>query len=243
MSNRARSLPKALIVAALALFIPALAAGTRPASAQEAPEVTAQTVASWAQTFYDQTEFVQARFQQHFWNRVYDRTSTSRGQMFISRPGRVRFDYAAPSGKVIVSDGSHFTYYEPGDDGAVGQYYEGSADSTSAALGFLTGTARLDRDFTFSLRPNSATQPPHTRALELRPRRPDPHFRRIVLYVSDVPATQGVVMRISIEDPDGNWNRFDFEPRSFSFAPIDAGQFNYTAPEGARRIDPPSSGS
>ena len=237
MSKHTRSLSTVLFAATLALSV---AAGVRPAGAQDEPTtVTAATVAAWAQTFYDQTPSVQARFSQYFWNRVYDRTSTSRGQIFISRPGRVRFDYAAPSGKVVVSDGSHFTYYEPGDDGAAGQYYEGSADSTSAALGFLTGTARLDRDFTFTLRPQSATQPPHTRALELRPRRPDPHYRRVVLYVSEPTATRGVVTRISIEDPDGNWNRFDFT--NFDLVqPIDASRFNFHPPAGARRIDPPS---
>ncbi len=235
-----RSLSTFCCVAALACFISLLPGHASRASAQDdhgAP--TAATVAAWAQTFYDATPFVQARFSQYFWNRVYDRTSTSRGEIFIARPGRVRFDYAAPSGKVVVSDGSHFTYYEPGDDGAAGQYYEGAADSTSAALGFLTGTARLDHDFRFSLRPQSATQPPNTRALELRPRRPDPHYRRVVLYVSDAEATRGVVLRISIEDPDGNWNRFDFSRFDLTHT-IDASRFNYQPPAGARRIDPPS---
>jgi outer membrane lipoprotein carrier protein len=238
MTIRAGSLSKALFVAALALGISLTAGHAREASAQDAAP-TAATVAAWAQTFYDRTPFVQARFSQYFWNRVYDRTSTSRGQIFISRPGRVRFDYAAPSGKVVVSDGEHFTYYEPGDDGAVGQYYEGSADSTSAALGFLTGTARLDRDFTFTLRAHSDTQPAETQALELRPRHPDPHYRRVVLYVSEAAATRGVVRRISIEDPDGNWNRFDFSGFDLEH-PIDAARFEYTPPAGARRIDPPS---
>ncbi len=244
MSTHARSSWKVVPVSVVAFALASaalVAPRASPASAQDVPaeEVTAATVAAWAQTFYDQTPLVQARFAQYFWNRVYDRTSTSRGQIYISRPGRVRFDYATPSGKVIVSDGSHFTYYEPGDDGAVGQYYEGSADSTSAALGFLTGTARLDTDFTFTLRAQSSTQPPNTRGLELRPRVPDPHYRRVVLYVSDAPATRGVVMRISIEDPDGNWNRFDFSSLDV-VQPIDASRFDYHVPEGARRIDPPS---
>lgn len=225
----------ALVLALATPFMPVQA--LRHAEAQDAAP-TADTVAAWAQTFYDQTPFVHAQFSQYFWNRVYDRTMTSRGEIFISRPGRVRLDYATPAGKVVLSANDHFVFYEPGDDGAVGQYYEGTTDTTSAGLGFLTGTARLDRDFTFTLRAHSDTQPSHTQALELRPRRADPHYRRVVLYVSDDPATRGVVRRIAIEDPDGNWNRFDFS--RIDTNTIDASRFEYRPPTGARRIDPPA---
>ena len=88
-----------------------------------AQERTAAEIASAVQTFYDQTTGVRTRFQQDYWANVYRRTTTSRGNLMISRPGRIRFDYTLPSGKVVVSDGTTFTYYEPGDDGEAGQYW------------------------------------------------------------------------------------------------------------------------
>ncbi len=227
-------------------FAGALGAGVLPASsaiAQEATPVTAEVVAARVQAFYDQTQTVEARFQQHFWIRAYARTQSSRGTIVIQRPGRVRFDYAQPQGKVVVSTPAGFVFFEPGEDGSPGQVMRGQTDGASAALGFLTGTARLDRDFRLALRaPGGAAAPANTDALELRPRRADPHFRRVVLYVSNSPDTLGVVRRVSIEDPDGNWNRFDFSGFQFN-REVSASTFEYQAPSNAREITPQGAGA
>ena len=213
------------------------------ASAQEASPVTAEVVAARVQAFYDQTRTVEARFQQHFWIRAYSRTQSSRGTLVIQRPGRVRFDYAQPQGKVVVSTPAGFVFFEPGEDGSPGQVMRGQTDGASAALGFLTGTARLDRDFRLALRaPGGAAAPEHTDALELRPRRADPHFRRVVLYVDNRPDTLGVVRRVSIEDPDGNWNRFDFSELRFN-REVAASTFEYQPPSNAREITPRAAGA
>ena len=227
---------------ALALLSFALVAHAGLAQAQElaAGHDDAPTVASWVQTFYDRTTSVEADFQQFFWTRVYDRTATSRGRLRIARPGRIRFDYSEPSGKVVVGSEGHFTYYEPGEGGGAGQYYTGDTDATSRALGFLMGTSRLDRDFRFAL-VTSSTAPAGTVCLELRPRAADPHYRRVRLYVSARTETLGVVQRLSIEDPDGNWNTFAFSGFHFN-REVEAGTFDYTPPAGAREITPPSSG-
>jgi len=202
-----------------------------------AQEPSADDVASSVQTFYDRTTSLEADFQQFFWTRVYSRTDSSRGTLRIARPGRIRFDYSEPSGKIIVGSGDAFTYFEP-IEGSAGQYYRANTDVASRALGFLTGTSRLDRDFTFSLHP-STTGPAHTTCLELRPRAADPHYTRIRLYVSNVEATRGVVMQVAIEDGDGNWNTFRFSNFHFN-RELDAHTFDYTPPAGAREITPPS---
>lgn len=214
--------------------------GPSIAEAQDATPVTAEVVAARVQSFYEQTRTVEARFQQHFWIQAHGRTISSRGSIVIQRPGRIRFDYAQPRGKVVVSTPAGFTYYEPGDDGGAGQFMRGNVDGASAALGFLTGTSDLARDFRFSLRASSAGGPEHTDALELRPRRSDPHYRRIVLYVSNDPSSLGVVRRVSIEDPDGNWNRFDFSGFQFN-RDVSASTFEFQPPSGAREITAPGS--
>ena len=111
----------------------------------------------------------------------------------------------------------------------------------SAALGFLTGTADIARDFRISLRSVGSAAPANTDALELRPRRADPRYRRVVLYVSNAAGTEGVVLRVSIEDPDGNWNRFDFSGFQFD-RDVSASTFEFDPPSGAREITPPAGG-
>jgi outer membrane lipoprotein carrier protein len=247
--TRSNQLARDLVLAALVLGTPtwianALIVSPSQAIAQDSPPttatpVTANVVAARVQRFYDQTRTVQARFQQHFWIRAHARTQSSRGTIVIQRPGRIRFDYAQPSGKVVVSTPAGFTYYEPGENGAPGQYMRGTVDGASAALGFLTGTADIARDFRISLRSVGASAPPNTDALELRPRRADPRYRRVVLYVSNAAGTEGVVLRVSIEDPDGNWNRFDFSGFQFD-RDVNASTFEFQPPSGAREITQPA---
>ena len=229
-----RLLAPSCALAALLALPPLVLDAAEPTRASAQVPVTADVVAARVQAFYDQTQTVQARFQQHFWSRVYSRTQSSRGRLAIRRPGQVRFDYDAPSGKVLVSDGRQWTMYEP-IEGTAGQYAQGDAAAASAsALGFLTGSARIT-DFTRTLRAPSATQPAHTDALELRPRRPDPHYTRIVVYVDNDPGALGVVRRVSIEDADGNWNRFDFSDLRFN-RDLPASTFAFAPPAGAHEL-------
>src|SRR5262249_28140408 len=113
-----------------------------------------------------------------------------------------------------------------------------AARASTGALGFLMGTSQIS-DFEFSLRAPSSTQPPHTDALELRPRTPDPNYVRIVVYVDNQADALGVVRRVSIEDPDGNWNRFDFSELRFN-RELDDAAFRFTPPAGAREITGPA---
>ena len=69
----------------------------------------------------------------------------------------------------------------------------------------------------------------------LTPRRADPHYRSIVVSVDNQPASLGVVRRVSIEDPDGNWNSFTFQELRFN-RDLASDTFRFTPPSGAREI-------
>lgn len=208
------------------------------AQQQQPQQADAATVASWVQSFYDQTRTMSARFEQRYTNRVYQRTETSRGRVQFEKPGMMRFDYDEPNGKIIVSDGEQLTVYEPPDTGSgAGQYYQQPmADAQlPAALSFLTGTGRLDQDFTF--REGRASLYPQGRVLELRSRRPTPHYTRILLFVDQTPARRGVVHRVIIQDQAGNTNSFTFTEQQFNREIADS-VFRYRPPARARRIQP-----
>ena len=49
------------------------------------------------------------------------------------------------------------------------------------------------------------------------------------------------MLRVSIEDPDGNWNRFDFAGFQFD-REVGASTFEFQPPSGARELSPPSAG-
>jgi len=203
------------------------------AHAQEAS--SAARVAARVQSFYDQTTSVRTAFHQTHYDRVYQRTTRSRGVLTIARPGKMRFDYLAGDGKVVVTNGRSLTVYEPDDHGGGGQYAQTALeDGLPSALGFLAGTARLDRDFTFRLRSASSVGW-DGHVLELRPRRAEPAYRRVLLFVDDDAATAGVVRKVLVQDHEGNLNLFEFRRTAFNVAVADD-RFELEPPVGARRI-------
>jgi len=217
----------------LALLALSVLLGGSTAEAQASP--SAAQIAAEIQRFYDQTTTVRTAFTQAHYDRLYRRTTRSRGVLSIARPGKMRFDYLAGDGKVVVTDGEVLTVYEPDGDGGPGQYAQTALeDGLPSALGFLAGTARLDRDFAFRLRDPEALRW-NGYVLELRPRRPEPGYRRVLLYVDASPATRGVVRRVLVQDHEGNLNRFDFARMRFGESFGDDA-FRLALPAGARRI-------
>ena len=99
-------------------------ARAEPPASAPARALSAEAVAAAVQGFYDQTKSVESSFFQTYFNRLYNKYDRSRGTVKFEKPGKMRWDYAAPNGKVIVSDGKRLVIYEPGDDQEPGQVFE-----------------------------------------------------------------------------------------------------------------------
>jgi outer membrane lipoprotein carrier protein len=210
---------------------------TKPSSA--GPAASPDAVAAAVQSFYDQTKSVESEFHQTYYNRLYDKYDRSNGKVKFEKPGKMRWDYAAPNGKVIVSDGKKLTIYEPGEEGEPGQLFERAIAESELpqALAFLTGTGKLANDFTFRLLDAAAQGFANGHVLELMPKTPSPHFERILFYVDADAKRVGLVHRVLIVDAAGNRNRIDFKAPRFN-RPLDAKTFAWQPPKNVRRIQP-----
>jgi outer membrane lipoprotein carrier protein len=205
--------------------------------AQTAPD-PARLALSAVQTFYDQTKDVSADFFQTYVNKLYDRTDRSQGHVVFKKPGKMRWDYAKPNGKVIVASAGKLLVYEPGDEaGDKGQVYEQSFAQADLpqAMSFLLGTGKLSDDFDARLLDAAREGFAKGQVLELRAKKPSPHFDRLLFYVETSPALRGLVRRLVIVDASGNRNRFDFSAFKFNSGVTDD-TFNWRPPEGARRV-------
>lgn len=232
-----------LVVGSLSIAC-ALLALEAPGEAQNhpapPPRVDAATVASRVQTFYDQVHDMSARFCQTYRNKLYDRLDRSCGSVVFHKPGAMRWDYDAPSNKILVSDGTTIQIYEPGGQGTPGQVASLPVANSELpqALSFLTGQGRMEDQFTFRLLDARREGFANGDVLELTPRHENPHFARILFYVTRVQvgqATAGLVDRVLILDHAGNRNRFDFSQTNYR-ATIDPRVFRWTPPAGTRRI-------
>lgn len=190
------------------------------------------------QAFYDQTKDVSASFHQTYVNKLYKRTDKSTGRVVFKKPGMMRWDYASPNGKVIVSNGKKLVVFEPGDEGEPGQVVEQAISQAQLpqALAFLMGTGRLEDDFTFRLLDAAKEGFASGNVLELRPKQPTPHFERLLFYVEHQASVRGLVRRMLIIDASGNRNRFDFSGFKFNTG-VQGASFEYKPPQGTRRVN------
>jgi outer membrane lipoprotein carrier protein len=213
-------------------------AAAQPASPGAAVADPARQTAAAVQSFYDQTKDLSASFFQTYVNKVYDRTDRSQGRVVFKKPGRMRWDYAKPNGKIIVAGGGRLMVYEPGDEpGDPGQVLEQAFNETDLpqAMAFLMGTGRLAEDFTFKLLDAAREGYSAGQVLELKPRKPNAHFDRLLFYVESAPALRGLVRRLVIIDSSGNRNRFDFSAFKFNTGEPDT-TFTWKPPATARRV-------
>ena len=89
---------------ALAFAQPSTLTSAQPAA--PSAESDARLVAATVQSFYEQTKDVSASFYQTYVNKLYQRTDRTSGRVVFKKPGKMRWDYDKPNGKVIVSNGS-----------------------------------------------------------------------------------------------------------------------------------------
>lgn len=196
---------------------------------------SAEEVARLVQSFYDRTQVFEADFEQRQYTRLYDRTEEAKGKVVFKKPGKMRFDYEGENGQVFVSDGKELKIYQPPEEGEDrGQLIVRrlEEDQLPEVFAFLTGTGNLLEDFEVRLLDEARKEFPQGHVLELRPKRPTPHFERLVFYVTIVEhggKRAGIIRRVLILDAAGNRNRFDFKNPRFDRNVPDR-TFRYTPP-------------
>jgi outer membrane lipoprotein carrier protein len=178
-------------------MIAALAALLLLAPPAAEPAASARDLARKVQSFYERTQSLQASFVQTYTYAALGRAQVSRGTLLVKKPGKMRWDYAEPATKVIAVSGSRLVQYEPEANQAfVNDQFDASA--MSAAVTFLLGRGRLDKEFDLSLGAGGK--------LVLTPKQPDPRVASVALTVGP----DGEVTATRVEDGTGNVNEIVF---------------------------------
>ena len=112
------------------------------AQAQEKKPESAATVVARVQRYYDATRDLHARFDQQLAS-VSRAPSKASGEVWLKKPGKMRWDYAKPEKKLMVSDGTTLWVYVPEDEQAYRQDLKGNA--LPAQVSFLLGEGKLDK--------------------------------------------------------------------------------------------------
>lgn len=94
---------------------------------------------------YNSIRTLEVSFQQTY-TAVRRGSRTESGQLYLRKPGRMRWEYATPAGKLFLSDGKYIYLYTPGPN-RVERSKVKETDDMRAPLAFLLGRVDFNRDF------------------------------------------------------------------------------------------------
>ncbi len=183
-------------------------AAAKPA-ATEAPakKLKASALLARVQAFYDGTTDMQAAFKQTYRHQVYGTKTVTKGQLSLKKPGRMVWDYEGKADPDFYVTDETLWVVEHDTRQVVSQNVSNNS-SLSGAMKFLFGGQKLIQDFWV----RNASQKLHKRfgipghqAIELKPKKKNPHFKTLLLIVDK---SSGRVDSFVIRNQDNSINHF-----------------------------------
>ena len=187
----------------------------------------AQQLAQQLQTKYDGIHDFTADFVHAYEGGALRKQITERGRLIIKKPGKMRWDYAAPDQKVFVSDGVKMYSYIPQDKQVIVSNVPQDDQATTPTL-FLAGKGNLVRDFTPSVQAVPKGMPGDSLALKLVPKSPQREYDWLVLVVD--PKTLDFRGLVTV-DAQGGVSTFSFTNLKINTGPADK-EFAFKIPRG-----------
>ena len=199
-----------------------------PASAPA--QLTATSLARTLDAHYNRLHSLQARYAERYKGMGLDRTET--GTLTLQKPGRMRWAYDAPAGKLFLLDGKDAISYTPGDAQAT-RFPESQLDDLRSPLRFLLGHTELAKELdnlTLTLA-NDAPDSGRLYTLSGTPKGMEHRLRSLALTVD----ASGQIRSMRIEEVDGSTTSFTFTAIREN-VPTSAGDFTFTPPAGVEIV-------
>lgn len=193
------------------------------ASAADAP---LDTLLKGIEARYNQAKTLQVLFKEDYTPPGRPRRTES-GILMLRKPGRMRWDYSQPKGKLFISDGKNLWIYTPADNRAQKLPLKESEDMR-VPLRFLLGKLNFDREFqNIKATPDGAdtriTADPKSENL------PYSHVEFLVTSRSEIKEVKVVGFDRSITDFTFDQERLD--------PPLDSKLFQFKLPAGAELVE------
>lgn len=196
-------------------------------TAADAPDDVGKTLEA-VQKRYDAVKDMRASFTQTSFAAALGKETEAHGTVVVERPGRMRWEYAPPDGRVIVLDQQAIKIWNPEDKQL--QIAKLSASNVSpTALGFLMGQGKLRDTFTAEA---IAAPDRVDKGVRLRPKS-DASFESLELWVD--PKTDQLRESVVL-DLFGNRTRVRFD-EIVENKGVPASAFTLEAPAGAEVLD------
>jgi outer membrane lipoprotein carrier protein len=174
---------------------------------------------------YNNIQTLQLAFTETY--RVQGRARTEKGELFLHKPGKMRWQYTAPPGKLFVSDGKFLYSYTPQDNRAEKMKMK-EADDLRAPLAFLLGKLNFDQDFR-EFRSHPEEGGVYITAIPKSDKLP-------YSEISFLAAPDNTIRRLEVKGQDNSLLTFVFEDEKKN-PPLQDSLFQFQPPPGAEYID------
>jgi outer membrane lipoprotein carrier protein len=174
---------------------------------------------------YNRLSSLRAHYTERYAGMGIDRTES--GTLLLKKPGRMRWSYDQPAGKVFVLDGKFAWFYTPGDDQAQ-RVPAKQLDDLRSPLRFLLGRTQLKKE----LGSLTVTQDSHGIHIAGIPLGME---QRIKLLTLDVTAA-GAIQHMKMEELDGATTEFAFTQVEEN-VPTREADFTFAPPAGVQIVD------
>jgi outer membrane lipoprotein carrier protein len=174
---------------------------------------------------YNHLASLRARYTEHYSGMGLDRSES--GTLLLKKPGRMRWSYDQPAGKVFVLDGKYAWFYTPGDAQAQ-RIPAKQLDDLRSPLRFLLGHTQLNKELdNLTVTPDGANS-----LITGVPKGMEQRVKALSLWVNP----SGIIEKMRIEEIDGSVTEFTFTSVEENVPTKDA-DFTFQAPEGVAIIN------
>ncbi|MGO4883240.1 MAG: LolA family protein [Bryobacteraceae bacterium] len=152
---------------------------------------------------------------------------TESGTLLLRKPGRMRWDYTSPQGKLFVSDGKYLWLYTPSNN-KVEQMKIKESDDMRAPLAFLLGKLHFDKEF------RNIKSAPAAAGIRITA---DPKTDTLpYTSVEFVVGKDNIIRHVQVVGYDKSILEFDFDQEKLN-PPLEAKLFQFRMPPGAALVE------
>lgn len=183
---------------------------------------------------YDRTTHLHARFRQETRLPGFAEGQIGGGEVWIRKPGMMRWQYLKPELQTIIADGETLWIYLPEERQVLRDQVQTSMSTRTPAL-FLAGQARLTELFTVAGPASPSSSDEGLLQLELIPKEGTMAYSHVALGIHP---TSYQVVRVKLIDPLGSVTTMWFSDIDTEAA-VDPALFQFHVPAGVDVIAPP----
>jgi len=175
---------------------------------------------------YNHAQTLQVIFHESYTAPGQPRRSES-GTLLLRKPGRMRWDYSSPQGKLFVSDGKYLWLYTPSNN-QVEKMKIKESDDMRAPLAFLLGKLHFSKEFSDI----QAHPVPGGTRITAKPKTSSLPYTKVEFDVG----ADDQIRRVQVYGYDQSVLEFHFENEKLN-PPLEASLFRFKIPQGAELVE------